>query len=164
MSFAFSDPPDSGVNRSAEAPGAASRNAVSAATRAASRTTRVRRLGKAGGSYLRSPRGLHFVAAAPNRPVAARSRPFECGVALLEECGHTLLEVARARQGVLQLGLEVELAVEVRVEHSVEGPPRGCVRAGGSLRETLDQLVCALEKLVVRKHSIHQPPVERELR
>src|SRR5688572_8515271 len=93
MSFAFCDGPDSGVRRSADAPGAA----TSSATRARSASSETRR--KAAHLYLLAG---------------------ECGRALLDERAHALGEVLRSRQRVLQLGLEVQLAGHVRVEHLVE--------------------------------------------
>src|SRR5205807_825110 len=51
------------------------------------------------------------------RPSAAGER----GVALLDEGSGALQEVVAARQLVLDLRLQVELLVEVRVEHVVEG-------------------------------------------
>src|SRR5215210_1149697 len=66
MSFAFGDPPDSGVIASANADGAAIRIARAAAKKAA----RSRRLGmpwgKAAGSYLRFGQGIYFVPVAPS--------------------------------------------------------------------------------------------------
>src|SRR5829696_5132980 len=66
MSFAFDDPPDSGVIASANADGAAIRIATAATEMAA----RSRRLGmpwgKAAGSYLRSGHGIYFVPVAPS--------------------------------------------------------------------------------------------------
>src|ERR671916_2197319 len=65
MSFAFCEPPDSGVNASAKADGAPIRDA----NRAAPRVTISRRVnldmpgwGKGAGSYLRPCDGIHFVA------------------------------------------------------------------------------------------------------
>jgi hypothetical protein len=76
MSSAFGEPPDSGVSRSADAPGTAIRNVASAAARAAGSRQRVKRLGKAGGSYLRPPAPLHFVAHAPK---VVRHAPSKAG-------------------------------------------------------------------------------------
>src|SRR5215218_10033022 len=66
MSSAFGDPPDSGVNASASADGAATKRASSAAASAASIRRRGMPVGKARGSYLRSARTLHFVPVAPS--------------------------------------------------------------------------------------------------
>src|SRR6266540_5167235 len=68
MSFAFCDPPDSGVNTSASAGPAAIRIATAASEKAA-RSRRLGRLsmpaGKAAGSYIRPRRRLHFVRVVP---------------------------------------------------------------------------------------------------
>jgi hypothetical protein len=63
MSSAFWDPPDSGVNVSAKADGAAIRNASRAAARAQRSRRRGMPEGKAGGSYLRVWRGIVQTAA-----------------------------------------------------------------------------------------------------
>src|SRR5215211_5446595 len=117
MSFAFCEPPDSGVNASANADGAAIRIASAASEKAA----RSRRLGKPAGkaarSYLRVRDGSHFVPVVPND--ASRGGlgyfrlPGKPG-ALLDEGRHALLEVLGAGECVLEVGLEVELAVQVR--------------------------------------------------
>src|SRR5829696_4390126 len=66
MSSAFAEPPDSGVNVSASADGAATKRASSAAASAASIRRRGMPVGKARGSYLRPARTLHFVRVAPS--------------------------------------------------------------------------------------------------
>src|SRR5215208_1816539 len=66
MSSAFGDPPDSGVNVSPSAEGAATRRASRAAASAASIRRRGMPVGKARGSYLRPARTLHFVRVAPS--------------------------------------------------------------------------------------------------
>src|SRR5688572_21903441 len=97
MSSAFWVGPDSGVKRSADAAGARTSAAASAA-----RTRRIRqgRGRKAGQLYRLGPRELRD--------------------ALLDERAHALHEVLRTRQRVLELRLEVELAGHVRVEHLVQ--------------------------------------------
>jgi hypothetical protein len=75
MSSAFGEPPDSGVRRSADAPGTAMSNAASAAARAAGSRQRVKRLGKAGGSYLRPQALLHFVPHVPSGAARPREGP-----------------------------------------------------------------------------------------
>src|SRR5215208_6844681 len=66
MSFALSEPPDSGVNASANAAGAAIRIAITAAVKAASSRRLGMPVGKAAGSYLRSRQALYFVPVAPS--------------------------------------------------------------------------------------------------
>src|SRR5215208_4941858 len=116
MSSAFCDPPDSGVKASANADGAAIRIARAAAEKAATSRRLGVPVGKAAGSYPRPSGRSYFVPDGTQRG----SDPLERGVPLLHEGGHALLEVLRPGQGVLELGLEVELAVEVRVQHPVE--------------------------------------------
>src|SRR5215208_2159733 len=72
MSSAFPEPPDSGVNASASADGAATRRASSAAASAASIRRRGMPVGKARGSYLRPVRTLHFVRVAPSGSARGR--------------------------------------------------------------------------------------------
>src|SRR5919107_672283 len=224
MSSAFSDPPDSGVNVSASADGAATRRTSSAAASAASIRRRDMPVGKARGSYLRPTETLHFVRVAPSglargrlldlqlayaqavdleltdaQPPDHRSadrkpadrdgahrdraqghrsrgqRPDRLGrwvahsgtlegrVALLEERKRALLEVTRAREAVLKLGLEGELAVEVRIEHPVQRALRPRIRAGGAGSEAPDQRACLVEQAIVRVDEVHEPPFERAL-
>src|SRR3712207_1735320 len=113
MSSALLEPPDSGVKTSANAAGAAIRTASRAVAEAAMSRRRCMPEGKAAGSYLRPPPRLYFVA-------VASSGALEDGLPLLHEGLYALLEVLGPGERVLQLGLEVELAVEVRVEHAVE--------------------------------------------
>src|SRR4051812_15336640 len=70
MSFAFGEPPDSGVKVSPRAAGAVARRASSAAASRAYVRRRGMPVGKARGSYLRPPRTLHFVPS-----VSGRSSP-----------------------------------------------------------------------------------------
>ena len=55
--------------------------------------------------------------------------PSKGRLTLLHERRHALLEVTRARERVLQFGLQIELSLEVRVEHPVERPLGVRVRA-----------------------------------
>src|SRR5215210_8378306 len=149
MSSAFWEPPDSGVSASASADGAHTRDAKTTAVRA----VRSRRLGvpagKAAGSYPRPPGGLHFVPDAPSEP---ELRALERRIALLREGGNALLEVHRPGERVLELRLQVELAVEVRVEHPVERLLRARVGARGPGGELRDQRVRLLHEAVVGMH------------
>src|SRR4051812_39922690 len=62
----------------------------------------------------------------------ATSGSLEGGVALLHEGRHALEEVLGPGQSVLELGLEVELAVEIRIDHAVERFLGARVGAGGA--------------------------------
>src|SRR3954449_10455011 len=73
MSFAFCDPPDSGVKVSARAGWAAIRIATAATARAAGSRRLGMPAGKAAGSYLRLRQALHFVADVPSLSRAARA-------------------------------------------------------------------------------------------
>src|SRR5687767_3508995 len=103
MSSAFEVGPESGVNRSADASGASASRAPTVMN-----ASRGRRALKAADLYRLAPRELRL--------------------ALLDEGPDALHEVLRARQGVLQLRLEVELAGHVRVEHAVQRLLRARVR------------------------------------
>src|SRR5215208_7155123 len=93
----------------------------------------------------------------------ATSGALKGGIALLEERQRAFLEVARAREAVLQLGLEGELAVEVGIQHLVERPLRARVGASGARGEARDQGVGLVEQPVVRVDEVHESPVERAL-
>src|SRR6186997_1022030 len=121
MSLALSDGPDSGEIRSA--------NASGARASAAAMTTRGIRRRKAEDLY--------------------RLAPSELRLALLDERAHALLEVFRTRQGVLKLGLEVELARHVGVEHLVQRLLRARVGAGGPGGELLHERVGLVHQAVV---------------
>src|SRR2546423_13682235 len=70
MSFAFGEPPDSGVKVSANPGGAAISKPTRVARSAAKSRRRGMPVGKARASYSRLPGMLHFVAPAPNSPEA----------------------------------------------------------------------------------------------
>src|SRR5436305_12677220 len=114
MRSAFGEPPCSGVRASA-------------------------RYGAASASF--AARGCK---AAPIIRIAPRSSPLERRLALLGEGAHALDEVVAANQLVLDLGLEVQLVLEVAVEH----PVQRALRAGVGARRPAGQLARQLEALL----------------
>src|SRR5215218_747297 len=144
IASAFGDPPDSGVKVSARAAGDATSATSRPATMASSTTSRgveERRGGKA--------RGI------------IASVALELGRALLDEGHAALEEVLRASQRVLEVGLEVELLGEARVDHRVEGALRAGVRARRTMRKPLDERVRLVGELRIRVDAVDQAPVER---
>src|SRR4051794_18528113 len=144
MSLAFWDPPDSGVIASPRATGASASRARHAAARASRARRRFRPASKAAGSYsgpgLRSKNvGGSAGWPRPRPPRAPALGTLERRGPLLDEGHDALDEVVGAGQRVLELGLEVELAIQVRVEHLVEGLLRRRVGAGGALSQMLHE-------------------------
>src|SRR5215207_3158956 len=129
MLSALGDPPDSGLTRSAIAPGARARRPTTTA-RAASPNRRKRRDVRDTGPNARASLSAGEV----RKP-------------LLDEGHHALDEVVRAGHLALDLGLELELLVEAPVDAVVElalGPGIGLRGPGG---QPVDQLGHALVEL-----------------
>src|SRR3954452_20938161 len=109
----------------AEATGAVARSSAAAPVRAPARARegmRKRFVVKAAGIVSRGDTSART-------PLC--SLTFESWRALLHEGPDALHEVARAGQAVLELGLEGQLLLEVRVQHLVEGLLGARVRARG---------------------------------
>src|SRR5687767_10268258 len=116
-------PPDSGVQKSAEAPVASTRSPVSAAMSASAKTRREvrKRAGaKAAGILFMRRRSASPVPRGSAHPLSARSSAAEVRRALLEERGDALAEVRRLRHLLLARCLEFELLVEVGVHPLVD--------------------------------------------
>src|SRR2546423_2582384 len=88
------------------------------------------------------------------------SRAGERGLPLLDERANPLEEVLGAGELVLYLRLQVELLVEVRVDHVVEGALRSRVRAGRPRGEPGSERLRLLEQPVIRVHPVDEAPLE----
>src|SRR6476646_9107608 len=120
MRSAFGEPPFSGENVSASA-GAAMASEVRAATAAANRLS-VRFERKAGATIRGTGLG-----------------PREGRLPLLDESRHTLAHVICAHQRMLDVGFELELRVQVPVDHPVDRLLRARIRERRPAREPLRQ-------------------------
>src|SRR5919204_3018207 len=161
MSFAFGEPPDSGVAQSADAIGATSSSrtvAAANARRSARRRCKARGIITVAGSWKAA---ASLVA---KGAFSGTSLPSEPRLPLLHERAHALDEVVRSRQPVLQVCLEVELLVHVRVEHVVERLLRAGVGAGWAGGHLLGERVRLVHQAVVGVEEVHEAPVERLLR
>src|SRR3954468_24733655 len=147
----FGDAPLSGVRVSASA-GPAVTSSARTATAAASRM-RVLFERKAGRNYT-EPR---------ERRMAYALGPSEGRVALLDEGADAFTDVICAEKLMLDLGLQLELRVQVPVDH----PVQRALRARVGLRRPGAQPLSELERLLRQRvrvdHAVDQPPVERLL-
>src|SRR4051794_29405169 len=116
MSPALGEPPDSGVIASPNALPAKASSSPRAARRATARAP-ARRVGRGAKGT-----GILFTGRVAKAAHAAWSSALEHRLPPLAERPHALREVARAGQFLLDLGLEVELAGQVRVQPPVELP------------------------------------------
>src|SRR5919106_6136459 len=149
MSSALGEPPDSGISRSADATGAATR--LSAAASSAGKSARVFHSDGTGAAvYGRAP-----------AEASSRSGSPEAGRPLLQERLDALREVPRSRHLLLDPGLQRELLVHAGERPGVELALAAGVGAGGAGGEPLGQLFDLLLERVVGRHAVHEPPLER---
>src|SRR5688500_17311928 len=147
MSSALGEPPDSGVNTPAPAGGANASRAAAATTSEATSTRRF--CGRPG-------RKARWIITVVRPPSAPRSAARERGRALLDEGPDPLHEVVGPGQVVLDLGLQVELAIEVRIEHPVECALAAGVRTSGAGGEPGGQRLGLLQQAPVGVDRVHQ--------
>src|SRR4051795_263702 len=142
---------------SAIAPGAITRTRMAAPNRA---STRAR-------AAMRKRVGLKAAGIVSRRGTPTPLGPASCSGeswrALLHEGPYALHEVGRTRQLVLELGLQVELLVHVRVDRLVQRLLGRRVGARGPGGEALDHCLGRGQQLVVGVDGVDEAPVERLL-
>src|SRR5256885_332200 len=94
-------------------------------------------------------------------PARRVSGPGERRLPLLHEGADALEEVVGPRQLVLDLSLQVELPVEVRIDHPVERALGTGVGARRALGQPARERARLVEQPVVRVDPVHEAPFER---